>query len=398
MFDLPISIAVVALIAAASPMLAAVAGRAVKVPLVVFEILLGIIVGPALLGWVKPTAFIETMSQFGLAMLFFMAGNELNYAAIKGRPLRRAGLAWLISVVAGIAAGLLIVPTIEAAILVGIAVATTSLGTLLPIMRDAGESRTVFGRAVAAVGTVGEFGPLLAISLFLSGRDFGASAVFLVVFVVIVALSIWLTARGNHRHFHRLTAATLHGSGQFGVRLVLLLVAGSVALSTIFGLDMLLGAFAGGILWRVFIGGASPSDAAVVETKLDAVAFGFLIPVFFIYTGLSFDLDALFKNAFTLALVPIFLIMLLVVRGLPNILAAPEGSSWADRWAIALFGATGLPIIVAVTAIGLDSGYLPSGVATALIGAGMLSVLFFPALALAQAKRRPTAGPDTASR
>ncbi|MGP9500591.1 cation:proton antiporter [Specibacter sp. AOP5-B1-6] len=402
MFDLPISIAVVALIAAASPMLAAVTGRVVKVPLVVFEILLGMIVGPALLGWVKPTAFIETMSQFGLAMLFFMAGNELNFGAIKGRPLRRAGLAWLISVAAGIAVGLLIVdgagvPSVEAAILVGIAVATTSLGTLLPILRDAGESRTIFGRAVAAVGTVGEFGPLLAISLFLSGRDFGASAVFLVVFVVIVALSIWLTARGNHRHFHRLTAATLHSSGQFGVRLVLLIVAGSVALSTVFGLDLLLGAFAGGILWRVFIDGAGPGDAAVVETKLDAVAFGFLVPVFFINTGLSFDLDGVFKNAFTLALVPIFLIVLLVVRGLPNVLAAPKRSPWADRWAIAFFGATGLPIIVAVTAIGVDSGYLPSGIATALIGAGMLSVLFFPALALAQRKRGPRPGPDTSA-
>src|SRR5690606_21145818 len=136
----------------------------------------------------------------------------------------------------------------EAAILIGIAVATTSLGTLLPILRDSGESKTVFGRAVAAVGTVGEFAPLLAISLFLSGRDFGASAVLLVAFVGIVGLSLWLTAKGSHAHLHRLTAATLHSSGQFGVRLVLLIVAGSVALSTVFGLDMLLGAFASGIL------------------------------------------------------------------------------------------------------------------------------------------------------
>lgn len=301
MFDLPISIAVVALIAAASPMLAAVVARVVKVPLVVFEIALGIAVGPALLGWVKPTDFIGTISQFGLAMLFFMAGHELHFTAIKGRPIRRSGLAWIISLCAGIAVGLLVADSIEAAILIGIAVATTSLGTLLPILRDSGKSRTVFGRAVAAVGTVGEFAPLLAISLFLSGRDFGASAVYLLAFVAIVGLSLWLTAKGNHRHFHRLTAATLHSSGQFGVRLVLLVVAGSVALSTVFGLDMLLGAFASGILWRKFIGGAHPQDAALVESKLDGVAFGFLIPVFFINAGISFDLDALFENAFTLS-------------------------------------------------------------------------------------------------
>lgn len=384
MNDLPISIALIALIAAASPPLASLIGRVVKVPLVVFEIALGIAVGPDVLGWVKPNSFIETLSQFGLAMLFFMAGNEINFKAISGRPVQRAGWAWVISLGAGIAAGLLLGPTVEAGILIGIAVSSTSLGTLLPILRDAGETKTVFGRAVTAVGTIGEFGPLLAISLFLSGRSFGVSAVLLVVFVGIVGLSIWLASRGNHHHAHKLTTVTLNSSGQFGVRLVLLIIAVAVALSTVFGLDMLLGAFAAGILWRVFMGRAAPPAVAAVESKLDAVAFGFLVPFFFVNTGVAFDLKALFDNAYTLALVPIFLVLLLVVRGVPNILAAPEGASWGDRRAIVLFGATGLPIIVAVTAIGKASGFLPSGIATALVGAGMLSVLLFPALALTQ--------------
>ncbi len=386
MFDLPVSIALVALIAVASPLLVSAASHFVKVPLVVFEIALGILVGPAILNWVKPTDFIETLSQFGLAILFFMAGNELNFKAISGRPLRRASLAWLMSIAAGIVVGWLIGPTLEAAVFIGVALASTSLGTLLPILRDAGESRTVFGRAVAAVGTVGEFAPLLAISLFLSGRNFGASALFLAAFFIIAALSIWWTSTGKLRHFHRLSAATLNNSGQFGVRLVLLIVAGAVALSTLFGLDMLLGAFAGGILWRVFISGADKKHANVVETKLDAIAYGFLVPVFFINTGIAFDLDALLSNVFTIVLVPLLLLALFVVRGLPNLVAAPAGAPPPERWAFVLFSATGLPIIVAVTAIGRAGGYLPSGIATALIGAGMLSVLLFPAIALAQRK------------
>ncbi|MDO5752156.1 cation:proton antiporter [Arthrobacter sp.] len=394
MLDLPISIAVVAFIAAASPLLSALVNKIIKVPLIVFEIVLGIVVGPALLGWVKPTDFIETLADFGLAMLFFMAGIEMNFKAINGRPLRRASLAWLISISGGVAAGLLIGPTIEAAIFIGIALATTSLGTLLPILRDAGESKTVLGLAIAAVGTVGEFGPLLAISLFLSGRDFGASAVFLLIFFLITALSLWLTNKGYHGHFHRLSASTLHTSAQFGVRLMLLIVAGAVALSTVFGLDLLLGAFASGILWRVFISSADQSDAAVVETKLDAVAFGFLIPVFFINTGITFDLDALLKNWFTMAMVPIFLILLLMVRGLPNLLVAPAGSPRLDRWSMVFFSATGLPLIVAIGVIGRDSGYLPASSATALVGAGMLSVLLFPALALFQRQRGRHAGTD----
>ncbi|MDJ0354530.1 cation:proton antiporter [Paenarthrobacter sp. PH39-S1] len=388
----------ISLIAGAAPLLASLTGRVAKVPLVVFEIVLGIVIDPSMLGWVQPTEFIKTLSELGLAMLFFMAGNEIDFAAIKGRPVNRAALAWLISLGAGVAAGVLLTPTPEAGVLVGIALSSTALGTLLPILRDAGETKSPFGRTITAIGTVGEFGPLLAISLFLSGRNLGPSAILLLVFVLIVGLSIWLTGRGKHQSVHRLMTATLHTSGQFAVRLVLLIIAILVALSLIFGLDMLLVAIAAGILWCVLMAGASRHDAEVVEIKLAAVAFGLLVPVFFINTGISFDLAALLADPFILALVPIFLILFLVVRGLPNLLAAPVDATWSDRRATVLFSSTGLPITVAVTAIGRSSGLLPSGIATALIGAGMLSVLLFPFLALDQRRRRPSAVPPDSSR
>jgi Kef-type K+ transport system membrane component KefB len=167
-----------------------------------------------------------------------------------------------------------------------------------------------------------------------------------------------------------------------------------VALSVVFDLDMLLGAFTAGVLYRLLLSGAPEGDLAVIEGKVEALGYGFLVPIFFIYTGVTFDLGALFASGRTLALVPTFLVLFIVVRGLPSMLVAPPGSSPRDLAATALFGATGLPIIVAVTAIGVDAGDITSGTAAALVGAGMLSVLLFPLIALAIRKRST----DAASR
>ncbi|POH58962.1 cation:proton antiporter [Arthrobacter glacialis] len=395
MDGLLLSLMVIPLVAAAAPLLAAAIGKVAKVPLVVFEIALGIMIGPSLLGWAEPTEFVKILADLGLAMLFFMAGNEINFAAIKGRPLNRASIAWLISLAGGLLVGILIAPTVAAGVFIAVALSSTALGTLLPVLRDAKELSTPFGKAVTAIGTVGEFGPLLAISLFLSGHSLGHSVVVLLGFVLISGLAIWLTGRGENKVIHSMVNATLHSSGQFAVRLVLLILALLVGLSMAFGLDMLLGAFSAGVLWRVLISGAAPHDREVVEHKLDAVAFGFLVPLFFINTGVVFDVDALLSSPLTLALVPLFLVLFLVVRGLPNLLAAPVGATPRDKRAMVLFSATGLPVIVAVTAIGLERGLLPSGIATALIGAGMLSVLLFPMLALLYRRKEAPYGSGT---
>jgi Kef-type K+ transport system membrane component KefB len=388
----------VPLLAAAAPLLASAIGRVAKIPLVVFEIVLGLIVGPSVLGWVPHSQFVDALANFGLAFLFFMAGNEIDFSSIKGRPLSRAGLGWLISLAAGVLIGILLAPTIAAGVFIGVALTSTALGTLMPVLRDAGELSTPFGRAVTAVGAAGEFGPLIAISLFLSGRRPGVATLVLVGFAIVAALAMFLASRGTHATFHRLVTATLHTSGQFAVRFVVLVIAALVGLSIALGLDMLLGAFTAGVICRILLKGASKADAELVEGKLEAVAFGFLVPIFFINTGITFDLKALVTDPRALLLLPIFLVLFLIVRGIPGTLALPVGSTWADRRAMALFSATGLPIIVAVTNIGLKEGDLQPGTATALVGAGMLSVLLFPLIALSQRRRSADGGvrpPDT---
>lgn len=382
-------------IAVAAPLLVRGMGRWVAIPLVVFEIVLGLLFGPAVLGWIVPDDFTAVLADFGLAMLFFLAGNEIDFRAIRGRPLSRAAIGWVMSLAAGVGLAALLATHLSAAIFIGIALSSTALGTILPVLRDSGDLRTPFGIAVIALGAIGEFGPLLAISLFLSGRSALLAAVVLVGFAVVAGVAIWLASRGIGKRLHRVITATLHTSGQFAVRLVILLLLALVALSVALDLDMLLGAFTAGVLFRLLLSGAPERDAELVETKLEAVGYGFLVPTFFINTGVTFDLAALVGDPLTLLLLPIFLLLLLLVRGVPSLLAAPPGSSQRDRAATALYGATALPIIVAVTAIGVDQGDLPTGTAAALVGAGMLSVLLFPLIALSLRKRSGDAAEQT---
>ncbi len=396
--DLPLSVLVMLpLLAVVAPILASVVGRVVRIPLVVFEIVLGIVFGPAVLGWVHPTNGTEKLSNLGLCMLFFLAGNEIDFGRIRGRPLNRSIVGWLFALVLGVAVALLLAPTPAAAIFVGVALTSTALGTLMPILRDAGELRTPFGAAVIAIGAVGEFGPLIAISLFLSGREPGLAAVVLLSFVVITAGAIYLASRGTHPRLDSLITATLHTSGQFAVRLVLCLLLLLVALSLVLGLDMLIGAFAAGVIAKLLLSGAGPHDKEAIEGKLEAVGFGFLVPIFFISTGLTFDLDALLADPTTLLMLPVFLILLVLVRG-SSTLFTSRGLVPADRRAVVLLGSTGLPIVVAVTGIGVSSGDLPVGTATALVGAGMLSVLLFPLIGLALHRKAPDGARKPADR
>ena len=378
----PSTLVLIPLLAVLAPLLARALGRWVRVPVVVFELVLGILIGPAVLGWVAPAPFVSTLADFGLAMLFFVAGTEIEFGSFRGRLGRRASLGWLISLAAGIAAGFLLAPG-QAAVVIGVALCSTALGTLLPILRDAGELPTPFGRAVAAIGAVGEFGPLIAISIFLGGREPGLSTVVLALFAAFSAAAIWLAFRIPRGAMHEFVSSTLHTSGQFAVRVIFVILTALVALSIVLDLDMLLGAFTAGIIWRLLMRDASQHDRHAVESKIEGVAFGFLVPIFFVYTGVTFDLQALLEQPTLFLLVPLVLVALLVVRGLPSALAAPEGSSRRDRLSIALLGATGLPIIVAVTQIGVDEQILTTSQQSVLVAGGMLSVLLFPLLGMA---------------
>lgn len=383
-------------IAVVAPLLADGLSRWVAIPLVVFEIVLGLAAGPAVLGWVTPDASVALLAEFGLAALFFLAGLEIDFAGVGSRVLRRSLLGWVLALAVATGIGMLLARDVNAGVYIGVALTSTALGTIMPVLRDSGDLRTPFGTAVIGIGAVGEFGPLIAISLFLSGRRPGIAAGVLLAFVVVATVAITVSARGPHRGLHRMISATLHTSGQFAVRFVVGVIAALVALSIALQLDMLLGAFTAGVVVRLLLGSATEEDRRTVEAKLEAVGFGFVVPVFFVATGVRFDLGALTGSPGALLLLVGFAALLLLVRGLSGLFTTPRGASTADRRAIVLLSATGLPIIVAVTTIGTTTGDLPRTVAVALVGAGMLSVLLFPLLAVGQ-RRRSRAAADLAA-
>ncbi|MFE5483612.1 cation:proton antiporter [Streptomyces sp. NPDC056527] len=369
-------------IAVLAPLLAYGVGRRLPVPLVIFEIVLGILIGPDVLGWAHTDALIDGLSELGLAMLIFLAGYEIEFGKVRGDTLKRSVWAWVIALALGLGAGVLLADGFHEGVFIGVALTSTALGTVLPVLRDAGELHGRFGSVVMAFGAVGEFGPIIAMALLLSGRSPGQSTALLAVFAALTAAAVFWALRPRPPWFSRVIAKTLHTSGQFAVRFVFLLLALMLGASQALGLDVLLGAFAAGLITRLVLTGAAPESGPAVLEKVEAVGFGFLVPVFFVVTGIEFDLDSLLDGGRTLVLLPVFLLLFLVVRGGPVLLLAPRDLGRTDRGALVLYSSTALPLVVAITTIGVDDKAMTAGEAAALVGAGMVSVLAFPLLAL----------------
>ncbi|WP_406393920.1 cation:proton antiporter [Streptomyces sp. NBC_00887] len=385
-----------------APVLVHATGRWIRVPLVIFEITLGILMGPDVLGWAHPGDVVDTLADLGLAMLIFLAGYEIDFAAVRGDTLRRSLWSWLVSLALGIAVAVLISGgDIFEAFVIGTALTSTALGTVLPMLRDRGELRGRFGTVMSAFGAVGEFGPVVAVALLLSGRRPAESAALLAAFGAITAGAVFWALRPKPAWFARLTERTLHSSGQFAVRFVMLLLACMLGLAEVFGLDVLLGAFAAGVLTRLVLHRAAPGSSGEVLGKVEAMGFGFLVPLFYVVTGIEFDLNALLHDPEALLLVPVFLLLVLLVRGGPVYVLAPKDLGRTDRVALSLFASTCLPLVVAITTIGVDQDLLGSDEAASLVGAGMFSVLVLPLLAMRMRSKaggtaRPAPAADTA--
>jgi Kef-type K+ transport system membrane component KefB len=385
----PGSFLVVVMIAAFSPLIATLASRwlpGLIVPIVVIEIALGALLGPHGLKLAKVTGVLSFLATLGLGFLFFFAGYEIDFKRIRGTPLRLAVIGWGISLVlaysiAGVlaAAGIVI-----SGLLTGSAMCTTAIGTILPVMRDTGQLTARFGPMMLAAGAVGELGPILIVTLVLSTEsDTGTQALLLAAFVLLTILA----AVASHATIDRawpFLDRSMDSSGQVPVRLTVLLVFALVVIASKLGLDIILGAFAAGLIVRMLLTGHDPNR---FESKIDAIGFGFLIPFFFIASGMSLDLAALGGSFSAVLKVPLFLLGFLVVRGVPAMLLYRDALSRGDRKALALFSATQLPLVVAITSLGVQQGKMRPSTAVALVTAAVLSVLIFPSLAIAV--RRP---------
>ena len=375
------SLFIIFIAAALAPLVAELSGRIV-IPVVVTEIVLGIVIGPEVLGWTESGGLVTFMSTLGLILLFFLAGLEIDFERIRGKPLKLGAWGWVLSAAVALSFGAVLQASgvIISDLLIGIALCTTAVGTLMPILRDSGELATPFGPFVLAAGAAGEFGPLVLMSILLTTGDSPIEVVLLLIFFLFVSFAAAAVAlRARPPRVLGTIERTMRTSAQLALRLSLAVLFGLAYLAYELGFDVILGAFAAGLVVGLVTKG---EEAEEVRLKFEGIGFGFLIPIFFIVSGMNFDLDALFSSASAILRLPFFLAMFLVIRGLPALLLYRGTLRRNDRAALAFYTATALPLVVAITTIGLETDRMSTATAAALVGAAMVSVLVYPLVAL----------------
>jgi Kef-type K+ transport system membrane component KefB len=349
-------------------------------PSVVLEIVAGIVVGPSVLGWVEVDEAVEVIALLGLAFVLFLAGLEIEFERLRGRVLRVTLIGFAISFAVALAVSLVLsaVDLVDTPLLVAIILCSTSLGVLVPVLKDSGQLATTFGQLIIAAASIADFGAIILLSIFFSGEGGTGSTLLLLGALFALAAAVFFAVKGaDHSRRLREDLVRLQDTtAQIRVRASLVLLVGFAALAESFGLEVILGAFIAGAIVSLV-----DRDQAMTHPefrrKLEAVGFGFFIPAFFVTGGVRFDLGALTASASNLLMVPVFLAALLLARGVPAIVY--RGALDARHTAIAgLMQATSLPFIVAATAIGRELDLIDAAASAAMIGAGLLSVLLFP--------------------
>jgi Kef-type K+ transport system membrane component KefB len=375
-------------VAFAAPLLLGLFPR-LLLPSVVLEIVAGMVIGPSVLGWAEVDQAVEVVALLGLAFVLFLAGLEIELEKLRGPVLRLTGLGFVLSfaVALVVSLGLKAGGLVDTPLLVAIVLCATSLGVLVPVLKDAGEISSTFGQLIIAAASIADFGAIILLTVFFSGEGGTGATLLLLGGLFLLAFVVLVVVRGaeRSRRLREELVRLQNTTAQIRVRAALVLLVGFAAIAEELGLEVILGTFIAGAI-------ISLVDRDEVMThpdfrpKLEAVGFGFFIPVFFVTSGVRFDLEALTASASNLLMVPVFLAALLAARGLPALVYL--GLLDARHTAIAgILQATSLPFIVAATAIGLELGLIDAAGSAALIGAGLLSVLVFPLAGLLLLRR-----------
>jgi Kef-type K+ transport system membrane component KefB len=356
-----------------------------RLPAVVLEIVIGIVIGPAVLGWVEIDEPVEVLSLIGLAFLLFLAGLEIDLTALRGIVLRAASAGFAISLGLAVLAGLAldVAGIADEPLLIAVILTSTSLGVIVPVLQDSGETSSRFGQLVIAAASIADFAAVLLLTLLFSGEATGIDTKLTLLGIFVLAIVAVGAVLAGAEHSRRISAALVRlqdTSAQIRVRGAFVLLIGMVVLAEQLGLELILGAFAAGAILNHL-----DMDQGITHPeyrlKLAAVGFGVFIPVFFVSSGVEFDLDALFADASAIVAIPAFLAALLVARGLPALLYR-RALTRREVIAAGLLQATSLPFIVAATEIGRSLGLIDAATSAGFIAAGLVSVLVFPLVAV----------------
>jgi len=365
-----------------------------RIPAVVLEIVAGIVVGPSVLDWVEADQAVQVLAVLGLAFLLFVAGLEVDLDRLRGRSLRIASAGFGLTFVLALGASLLlnVAGLVESPLLVAVILSATSLGVVVPVLKDAGEAGSEFGQLVIASSSIADFGAVIMLTLLFSGEAAGTGAKLLLlggIVMLAAVVGLGLARAGRAVRVSAVLRRLQDTTAQIRVRGAVVLLVGFVAVAERLGLETILGAFLAGAILSIV-----DRDRLMTHEhfrlKVEALSFGFLVPVFFVASGLRFDLGALFDSPSSVIRIPLFLAALLVARGIPALLYRPAVGS-RKTVAAALLQATSLPFIVAAAQIGMELGLMEAATGAALIAAGLLSVLVLPAAALLVLQPAPAA-------
>jgi Kef-type K+ transport system membrane component KefB len=379
------NLAIVVAVAFSAPLLLGIA-PSLRIPSVVLEIVAGIVLGPSILGWVQIDAGVQVLSLIGVAFLLLLAGIEIDYHQLRGRQLEVALVAFGISlgIALAISFGLHAVGIVSAPFLTAVILSATSLAVVLPVLKDSKLIGSRFGQLVIAATSIADVATVVMLSLFFSGKSGGVGTkIFLFggFGVLCVAAGVAIMVGG---HVMRISGALLRlqdTTAQIRVRGAFLLLVLFSIVAQRFGLEAILGTFLAGAVIKL-----ADRDGMMTHShfhkKLDEAGFGFFIPVFFVASGIRFDGHALFASSSALTKVPLFLVLLLVIRGLPALIFRPLVGAKLTA-AAGLLLATNLSFVIVASQIGQQLGLLSGGTAAALVAAAVLSVVVYPLLALA---------------
>ncbi|GLZ32012.1 sodium:proton antiporter [Lentzea sp. NBRC 105346] len=378
-----VNLLIVAAIAVTAPLLLGFAPR-LRVPAVVLEIVAGIVVGPSGLGWVEIDLPVQIVALLGLAFLLFLAGLEFDPRRLRGPTTWLALLGYVISVGVGLAIGLGFGAAgwVRDPLLLAVALSATSLGLVVAVLKDAGRLDGAAGQSTITAASVADFAAIVLLSLVFSttgGTVTGRVGSLAVFAGLVVVTGLVIAFAGRSRRLGDVLSRLQDTTAEIRVRTAVVLLVAFVALAEQFGLETILGAFLAGVV--VSVVDRDTSSHPRFRIKLEAIGYGFLIPVFFITSGMRLDLSGLLAEPAALARVPLFLIALLLARGVPALVFA-RALGWREVAAVGLLQATSLPFIVTATQIGVVLGAMSPVTAAALVCAGLLSVLLFPVSAV----------------
>jgi Kef-type K+ transport system membrane component KefB len=370
--------------------------KSVRIPVQVVEILLGVVIGPQVLGWADIDEPVQVVALLGLAFVLFLAGFELDLHRLRGRLLRSAVAGFVCTFVLALVIGFGLdgAGLVESPVLAAILLSATSLALVTPVLRDGRQMSSRLGQLSMAAASVSEFSAVALLSLLFT-KETSSTAVRIslaVAFAGLVVVVAVVAARASEsRAVIRLFERLHGGTSQLRVRGAIMVMALCVFSAQKVGLEAILGALVAGALVGALDHGAL-REHHEFRSKLDAIGYGFLVPVFFIWSGMSIDVDALRAKPSLLALIALFLAAFLIVHvaAIPIYRRTLEGRA---ALVVGLLASTSsLPFVVTATTIGEQSGLVTAGTAAALLAAGVLSSLLFPVIALRLVRRDESEG------